>query len=253
MAAWFVNVAAALSGKISVNLNFTAGRSGMDSAAKQTQLQTIVTSRAFIEKAKIELPEGVTVIWVEDLRDSIPGSARIIALAMAFLAPIRLLERACGAERRLSQNDVATVIFSSGSTGEPKGVPLSHINIDSNVEAAAQVFRLEPADRIIGILPFFHSFGYMATIWLASNQGMGVVFLPNPIDGGAVGQKVQQYRITFLLATPTFLQIYLRRCAPAQFGSLRVVPGGGRKALRKIGRRVRRVFWDPASRGLRNH
>ncbi len=234
VAAWFVNVAAALSGKISVNLNFTAGRSGMDSAAKQTQLQTIVTSRAFIEKAKIELPEGVTVIWVEDLRDSIPGSARIIALAMAFLAPIRLLERACGAERRLSQNDVATVIFSSGSTGEPKGVPLSHINIDSNVEAAAQVFRLEPADRIIGILPFFHSFGYMATIWLASNQGMGVVFLPNPIDGGAVGQKVQQYRITFLLATPTFLQIYLRRCAPAQFGSLRVVLAGAEKLSAKL-------------------
>ena len=234
VAAWFVNVAAALSGRISVNLNYTAGRAAVDSAVKQTGLRTVVTNRAFIEKAKVELPEGLDIIWIEDLSDSIRGWARISALSLAFLAPVRLLERACGAVRLPSYDDTVTVIFSSGSTGEPKGVPLSHINIDSNVEAAAQVFRLEPSDRILGILPFFHSFGYMATIWLAANQGVGVVFLPNPIDGGSIGQKVQQYRVTFLLATPTFLQIYLRRCTPGQFGSLRVILAGAERLSEKL-------------------
>ena len=224
-----VNVSAALSGHASVNLNYTAGRAGMESAARQAQLQSVVTSRSFIEKAKIELPEGVTPIWIEDLLSTISPFKWLQAFCLSFLAPIRIIERACGANKPSSVDDIATVIFSSGSTGEPKGILLSHFNIDANVEAVAQVFRLEPVDRALGILPFFHSFGYMATIWLAANQGMGVVYHPNPLDGTAIGRLIDQYNVTFLLATPTFLQIYLRRCTPAQFGSLRVVLTGAEK------------------------
>ena len=240
VAGFSANVAAALSGKTSVNLNFTAGSFGLTSAAQQANLKTVLTSRAFLEKAKIELPEGVTPLWIEDLRDSMGTGTKLLSLCLALFAPIRILERACGASHRLSPDDIVTVIFSSGSTGEPKGVRLSHFNIDSNVEATAQVFRLEPSDRILGILPFFHSFGYMATIWLAANQGMGVVYHPNPLDGGAIGALVQRYRMTFLLATPTFLQIYLRRCSPAQFGSLRVVLAGAEK----LSERLSRAFED---------
>ena len=234
VAGFWANVAAALSGKTSVNLNFTAGSFGLTSAARQANLTTVLSSRAFLEKAKIELPEGVTPIWIEDLRDTIGAGTKFLALCLGLFAPIRVIERACGASKAPSPDDIITVIFSSGSTGEPKGVRLSHFNIDSNEEAAAQVFRLEPSDCILGILPFFHSFGYMATIWLAVNQGMGVVYHPNPLDGGAIGPLVQRYRITFLLATPTFLQVYLRRCSPAQFGSLRVVLTGAEKLSERL-------------------
>jgi acyl-[acyl-carrier-protein]-phospholipid O-acyltransferase/long-chain-fatty-acid--[acyl-carrier-protein] ligase len=229
-----VNFAATLSGRTCVNLNYTAGRAGMASAARQAALRTVVTSRVFVEKAKLEVPEGVEPMWMEDLAPTIGRGARAWALLLALLAPARLLERACGAGRRADLDDVVTVIFSSGSTGEPKGVLLTHYNVDANVEAVAQVARLHRRDRLLGILPLFHSFGYMATLWLAANKGIGVAFHPNPLDAGAIGELVHRHRVTFLIATPTFLQLYLRRCAPADFGSLRLVLTGAEKLPERL-------------------
>jgi acyl-[acyl-carrier-protein]-phospholipid O-acyltransferase/long-chain-fatty-acid--[acyl-carrier-protein] ligase len=136
-------------------------------------------------------------------------------------------------------DDIATVIFSSGSTGEPKGVLLSHFNIDANVEAAAQIFRLDKNDRLLGILPLFHSFGYMS-LWFALNNNVQLVFHPSPLDADVIGELVESYRLTLLLATPTFLQIYMRRCTPAQFGSLRIVLAGAEK----LPERVAQAFED---------
>jgi acyl-[acyl-carrier-protein]-phospholipid O-acyltransferase/long-chain-fatty-acid--[acyl-carrier-protein] ligase len=128
---------------------------------------------------------------------------------------------------------VATVIFSSGSTGDPKGVLLTHFNIGSNVEACLQAIRVRPADRLLGILPMFHSFGYLS-LWLAANSEMAAVFHPNPLDAASIGGLVQRYGVTVLLATPTFLRIYLRRCSPAQFGSLRIVLTGAEKLPERL-------------------
>ncbi|WP_406694155.1 AMP-binding protein [Singulisphaera sp. Ch08] len=228
VAAALVNLAASLAGRVSVNLNFTAGKAGMESVVKQAGLQTIVTSRAFLEKAKLELPGGVTPIWLEDLSAEITTKDRLKSLALAWVAPVRVLERIAGAVVPPTVDDPATIIFSSGSTGEPKGVVLSHFNIDSNVEAITQIFRVQPADRVLGILPLFHSFGY-TSLWLAGNYGMGTVFHANPLDAATISALVERYRATILLATPTFLQLYIRRCAPAQFGSLRLVIAGAEK------------------------
>jgi acyl-[acyl-carrier-protein]-phospholipid O-acyltransferase/long-chain-fatty-acid--[acyl-carrier-protein] ligase len=120
-------------------------------------------------------------------------------------------------------DSLATVIFSSGSTGEPKGVMLSHYNIGANIEQMDQVFDLNRHDRFLGILPFFHSFGFTGTLWLPATLGVGVVFHPNPLDAKTIGPLVKHNAVTYLLATPTFLQIYLRGCAPGDFGSLRLV------------------------------
>ena len=167
-----VNLAAALAGKAVVNLNFTTGQAGMDSAASQAGLETVITSRAFLEKGKLEPPTGAELIYLEDVMTAIPRKDRSSALALAVLAPVRVLERLAGSVTEPTVDDTATIVFSSGSTGEPKGVVLSHFNIDSNVEAIAQVYRVLSTDRLIGILPLFHSFGY-TMFWFAANTGMG--------------------------------------------------------------------------------
>jgi acyl-[acyl-carrier-protein]-phospholipid O-acyltransferase/long-chain-fatty-acid--[acyl-carrier-protein] ligase len=223
-----VNIAASLSGKTSVNLNYTVGRTGLESAIAQASIKTVLTSRQFIEKAKLEIPQGTTILWLEDLAKTISGSKKLVALLFALFAPIRLLERACGQTGKTGMDDLATIIFSSGSTGEPKGVMLSHFSINSNVEGASQVIHISKADRALGILPFFHSFGYML-LWLYMRHNTGVVFHPSPLDVGAIGELCSRYRISLLVATPTFLQLYQRRCTPEQFSTLRVIITGAEK------------------------
>ena len=160
-----------------------------------------------------------------------PGAAeRITALAMSWLLPGALLGKALrGNIPKTNLDDVATVIFSSGSTGEPKGVMLTHYNIGSNVAQLAQCFAFTKQDRILGVLPFFHSFGFTGTMALPLISGVGVVYHPNPLDARTIGALVSQYGVTFLLSTPTFLQAYTRRCSPEQFGSIRLVMVGAEK------------------------
>ena len=223
-----VNVAALFCGKTSVNLNYTVGKSGLEAAVRLAGLRTIVTSRVFVEKAKLELPEGPSIIWLEDVARTIGTGQKLVASLLALCAHPRLIERACGQNTPLTMDDVATIIFSSGSTGEPKGVMLSHFNIDANEQGASQVLHLYQSERVLGILPFFHSFGYLV-FWLVMFNNAGMVFHPSPLDVAAIGELVRRYRITFLVTTPTFLQLYQRRCTPEQLSSLRVVLTGAEK------------------------
>ncbi len=238
-----VNYAAMLSGRIPVNLNYTLSDPALASCIRQCGIQKVITSRAFLEKVKIRIP--CDAAFLEDIvgkaaakqegaaeaTPARPPSAfeKLAAVFMAWLFPTGLLERALGRKSKTALDDLATVIFSSGSTGDPKGVMLSHYNIGSNIEQIEQVFGLNRHDRMLGILPFFHSFGFTVALWLPAKLGVGTVYHPNPLDGKAVGSLVNDFRATFLASTPTFLQIYMRSCAPEQFGSLRVVMTGAEK------------------------
>ena len=241
VAAALVNLAAALAGRTVVNLNFTGGRAGMESAVRQTGLQTLVTSRAFVDKAGIELPDGAEPIWLEDLRQHIGRAPRLVALLAAAFLPAQWLERLCGATRPPTTDDLATIIFSSGSTGEPKGVMLSHYNLASNVESASQVFPLNAGDRVLSVLPLFHALGTLI-LWMALNNRIIAILHPNPLDASAIGELVQRYRVDFLPATPTFLQLWMRRCTPAQFGSLKLVLCGAEKLPERLARAFEEQF-----------
>ena len=236
-----VNIAASLAGKTSVNLNYTVGRAGLESAITQASLKTVLTSRQFIEKAKLEIPAGVTLLWLEDIAKGMTPGHKLTALLLALCAPVRLIERACGQMRRSTLDDLATIIFSSGSTGEPKGVMLSHFGINANVEGAAQVIHIDAQDRALGILPFFHSFGYML-LWFYTRYHAGIVFHPSPLDVGAIGELCARYRIALLVVTPTFLQLYQRRCTPEQFSTLRVVLTGAEKLPLRLVESFHRKF-----------
>lgn len=229
----FANLAAAFAGKTTVNLNFTAGKSGMHSAIQQAGIARILTSRVFIEKAALELPDNAELFYLEDIMEKIGGLTRLTALLASLTMPISILERFCGASKKTSLDDIATVIFSSGSTGEPKGVVLSHFNVVSNVEGVGQVLTVDDNDRLLGVLPLFHSFGYMS-LWYAVRYGMSIIFHPNPLDAAVIGDLCEHQGITFLIATPTFLQIYMRRCTPGQLGSLRIVFTGAEKLTEKL-------------------
>lgn len=227
------NVAATLGGHVSVNLNWTAGQAGLTSAARQAGLKTVLTSRAFMEKAAITLPDDVTPLFLEDIGAGITRFDRLTAFALALTAPIRVLEWIAGADSTPTVDDTATIIFSSGSTGEPKGVMLSHWNIGSNVDGVAQVLTVDSSDRLLVVLPLFHSFGTLS-MWFALRTGMGLIFHPNPLDSVAIGSLVEKFGATMLIATPTFLQIYMRRCTPGQFGSLRIVLTGAERLPEKV-------------------
>jgi acyl-[acyl-carrier-protein]-phospholipid O-acyltransferase/long-chain-fatty-acid--[acyl-carrier-protein] ligase len=227
-----VNWAALLLGKVPINLNYTTSHESLASCAKQCELKTVVTSKLFLEKVHVQPPGEI--IYVEDLAENPWLGEKLAALLTARLFPARLLELFLGVRRTASLDDIATIIFSSGSTGEPKGVMLSHFNLVSNVEQLEQVFHLHEGDRILGILPFFHSFGFTGTLCLPALAGIGVVFHPSPLDSQAIGALVSKYTVTMLLSTPTFLNSYARRCPPEAFGSLRIVMAGAEKLPERV-------------------
>jgi acyl-[acyl-carrier-protein]-phospholipid O-acyltransferase / long-chain-fatty-acid--[acyl-carrier-protein] ligase len=221
-----VNFAASISGKISVNLNYTASNETLASCAQQCNLQTVITTKPLLEKLPLQVP-GKQIL-LEEIAAGPRLTEKIAALLLWFL-PSRLLERALSSGKPQSLDDLATIIFSSGSTGEPKGVMLTHYNIMSNIDQMAQTFMLGKGDVLLGVLPFFHSFGFTVTLWLPAALAVGVAYHPSPLDLTAVSELVRDYQVTFLLATPTFLQAYTRRCLPEDFGSLQFVVVGAEK------------------------
>src|SRR6266446_261094 len=240
-----VNYAAMLLGKVPVNLNYTVSNETLASCAQQCSLKTVVTARVFLEKVKIQ-PPGETIL-IEDVAKDPGFGERAAAALAASLLPARMVTKFAGCDRTASLDDIATIIFSSGSTGDPKGVILTHYNIASNVEQLNQVFMLHAEDRIMGILPFFHSFGFTGLFCLPAATGIGVVFHPNPLDSRVIGALVNKYAVTMLLATPTFLNAYTRRCTPEEFGSLRFVMAGAEK----LPDRISQAFEDHF--GIRPH
>ena len=264
-----VNYAALLMGKVPVNLNYTANDEVPASCARQCNLKTVIMSKAFLEKVARASPpvlssvgrasplalspndgqpgrlihetgETPALLFIEDLADKPRTGEKLVALLMTWTLPVRLLERTLGREKKGTLDDLATVIFSSGSTGDPKGVMLTHFNIGSNIEQMGQTFAFNRSDRILGILPFFHSFGYTGTLMTPAVLGIGAVYHVSPVDAKAIGALVREYRVTFLLAAPTFLQMYIRSCEPEDFGSLQFVMTGAEK----LPERVAQAFED---------
>jgi acyl-[acyl-carrier-protein]-phospholipid O-acyltransferase/long-chain-fatty-acid--[acyl-carrier-protein] ligase len=250
-----VNYATFLCGKMPVNLNYTLSETTIAACARQCGIKTVITSRKFLEKVKLTPPGRL--LYLEDIAgaerrspDRLDGDMpsekaerefgaptaveKITAFLLAKFAPFSLLKRVAGQEKEVALDDLATVIFSSGSTGEPKGVMLTHYNILSNLEQFGHILNFTHHDRLLGILPFFHSFGFTVALCLPAEIGAGVVFHPNPLDARAIGTLVRENAVTILLATPTFLQIYMRGVPSGDFGSLQIVIVGAEKLSERL-------------------
>jgi acyl-[acyl-carrier-protein]-phospholipid O-acyltransferase/long-chain-fatty-acid--[acyl-carrier-protein] ligase len=227
-----VNAGLLLHGKVAINLNYTASKEVVDACVNKAGIRTIVSSRKFSEKMGWE-PDGKK-IYVEDLSPSISSFSKAVHALIFLLIPSFLLERTFFNKARGSLDRLATIMFTSGSTGTPKGVMLTHANILANLEAVAQVVQLNAQDRMMGALPFFHSFGFTATLWLPLRLGMGAVYHFNPLDARTIGGLVAEHKATAILGTPTFLLAWLRRIEPEKFKSLRLVVVGAEKLREEI-------------------
>ncbi|HEX3149440.1 MAG TPA: AMP-binding protein [Gemmataceae bacterium] len=222
------NIALNFLGRTTVNLNYTSGIDSVRSAVKQTGLRTVVTAQRFRARMPLDL-EGIEVIYLEDALAGITKWQRIRSLLAVVLLPGWFIERVILGLGKHKLDDVATIIFSSGSTGEPKGVPLTYRNISSNTASAADHIALFPNDRLLGALPFFHSFGYSLILWLPLQIGASVVLFPDPRQAKEVGELCRVHRCTGLLSTATFLRFYLRRCEPEDFRTFRIIVCGAEK------------------------
>jgi acyl-[acyl-carrier-protein]-phospholipid O-acyltransferase/long-chain-fatty-acid--[acyl-carrier-protein] ligase len=236
------NIAVSLAGKVPVNLNFTAGRDAMTAALSRCGIKTIITSRAFLSKAGLEpgIESLVGMVFLEDILRELGGFRRARTFAIALLLPAWALNRIYLG--RAEGDRLATIVFSSGSTGVPKGVMLTHRNVLANVDAVSQLFQLTPRDVMMGVLPFFHSFGFTGTLWLPMISGFGVAFHPNPMDAKTVGELAGRYRATLLISTPTFCSSYVRKCQPEQFAHLRYALVGAEKLREPVARAFKEKF-----------
>lgn len=224
------NLAVILGGRVPVNLNYTASSDAFRSAISQCNIRHIITSRAFLERFNtLPVPEGAAY-FLEDMIAGISGVAKAKAWFKARLFP-RMLFRKKGV---FMPDEVATIIFSSGSTGEPKGVMLTHHNILSNAEALRTVLRVSEKDNVCAALPFFHSLGFTGTIWLPLLSGFSAAYHVNPMEGAKIAEVVRTHHSTLLLATPTFLLAYIRRAAREDFTSLRLVFTGAEKLKKRV-------------------
>lgn len=234
------NAALALLGRVSVNLNYTLSDEMLNVCVRKGKIRHVLTSRRFLEKKPTEL-EGVEWVFLEDVKAQVSALDKVLSMAEAVAMPASLLERRLGLHR-IDPDDPLTIIFTSGSTGEPKGVVLSHGNIGSNIDAIDMLLDLKEQDGILGVLPFFHSFGYTATMWLPICHRLRAVYHFNPLDARVVGRLCQEHKLTILMTTPTFMKMYLRRIEPEQLKSLDLVITGAEKLPMELARAFEEKF-----------
>jgi acyl-[acyl-carrier-protein]-phospholipid O-acyltransferase / long-chain-fatty-acid--[acyl-carrier-protein] ligase len=211
------NLALSMLGKIPVNLNYSASKSVIDASIAQCGIKQILTSPRIIDK--IGYQPSAELIYLEDLKDAVNTFDKVWSAAMAKLAPLALLT-AVRPGFGSSLDKTATVMFTSGSTGDPKGVVLSHGNILWNVHQMNTQLQLLPEEVVMGILPFFHAFGYTVSIWTVLLLGKLVIYHYSPLDTKIIPDLIQKHGATMLTSSPTFFRNYLERSKPGQLDTL---------------------------------
>ena len=218
-------------GRVPAMINFTAGAANIQAAATAAKLDTIVTSRAFVEKGRLdalvaELGKTIRFVYLEDLRGEIGTIERLRGLMM-WKHPI--------AKRQA--DDAVAILFTSGSEGTPKGVVLSSRNMLANIAQIAARIDFGRSDKVLDVLPVFHSFGLTAGLILPLISGIPVFLYPSPLHYRVVPELVYGANATILFGTDTFLAGYARSAHPYDFRSLRLVVAGA-EAVKEVTRRV---------------
>jgi len=230
-----VNMATLMAGKTVVNLNYTAPMSSLKSSIEKAEIKTIYTARQFITKLSAkgvdtdELLSRSNVIYLEDLKEKISKAKAISILLLVKVLPAFLIKALF--IKKVSNEEVAAILFSSGSEGEPKGVMLTHKNFMANIKQVSDVLNMQNNDVLLASLPLFHAFGLTATTWLPLVEGIPMVCHPDPTDAVGIGKAVAKYNATVMFGTSTFLRLYAKnkKVHPLMFESIRLIVAGAEK------------------------
>ena len=221
-----VNMALTLSRKVAVNLNYSVSEQIVNRCIEQADIKQVITSRRAEEKFGLKL--NAKMVYLEDLVKKVTLLDKINGVIQSKLLPESWLASKFQLGKN-KPNDLLTIIFTSGSTGVPKGVPLTFDNIASNVQGFDRIIGVNDDDCFLGILPFFHSFGYTVTLWGATTLPSAAAFHYSPLDVKQIGKLIQDTSCTVVLGTPTFLRGFLKRIEPEQFKTVNVVVVGAEK------------------------
>ena len=242
------NMALLTLGKTIVNLNYSSGKESLFHALKIADISTIVASKQFITNLKAKgfdmtpILEGVEVIYLEEIKEQMSKTKGIVTLLMVKLLPAWLLSLLF--VKNTNTEETATILFSSGSEGTPKGIELSHKNIMGNIRQTTTLLNPTDNDVMLGTLPIFHSFGLTVTTLLPLIEGIPVASHPDPTDGLGIGKMAAKYEATILFATATFLRLYTenRKLIPVMLKDLRMVVAGAEKLPMEIRNEFKKKF-----------
>jgi acyl-[acyl-carrier-protein]-phospholipid O-acyltransferase/long-chain-fatty-acid--[acyl-carrier-protein] ligase len=242
------NVAVVLAGKTPVNLNFTASEESIRSAMEQADVDRLITADPFVRRTqRFPWPPNRQIIFLERLLPALKGRITRWFFASKLMSA-RAIARALGLSPKGGDRE-AVLLFTSGSSGEPKGVMLSHRNVLANVLQFSTRLQLRSHDSALGCLPLFHSFGCTVTLWYPVIEGVNLVTHPNPIEAHKLAAFIRQFHVTLLVATPTFLRGYLKKAEPEQLESLKIVVTGAEKLPRSLAEQFEARFGKPVLEG----
>jgi acyl-[acyl-carrier-protein]-phospholipid O-acyltransferase / long-chain-fatty-acid--[acyl-carrier-protein] ligase len=217
-----------INGRIPAMLNYTLGAQGLQSACETANIRTVITSRLFVEVFKLENTlaslKNIKIIYMEDVRKLLTTADKIWLMGYAVHFPGNF-----GQDQTLE--DIAVVLFTSGSESIPKGVALSNRAFLANVDQCRTVLDLSPHDKFLNALPLFHSFGLTAGCFLPLLTGTPVVLYPSPLHYRIIPEVAYDKQCTILFGTNTFLNHYGKNANPVDFTSMRYVVAGAEKLV----------------------
>lgn len=233
-----VNLALWLLGKTNVNLNYTSSVDNVKHCCERSGTRTVITSRMFTEKLKRRgndytaiASDKVKLLFAEDIMKEIPKAKIAAYMFFCIISPIWLIKLLF--RKRVNINDIAAIVFSSGSEGTPKGVMLSHKNLMGNIQQLACIFNVTKNDVMLSELPLFHSFGLTVTTLLNLTEGCPIVAVADPTDVKTMARVCAEFRVSAFVATPTFLRAFTisRYVHPMALKHVRIIIAGA-EALR---------------------
>ncbi|MEJ2436654.1 MAG: acyl-[ACP]--phospholipid O-acyltransferase [Sulfurovaceae bacterium] len=242
-----VNMALLVVGKCPINLNYTLSKEATNSALSKAHITTIITSEQFTKKLS---QKGFNfsdilnkqTIMIEELNKDFTKPQKLASLLKAYLMPVWMIEMFYF--EKVSIDDIATILFSSGSEGSPKGIVLTHKNILANIKQTSALLNFQNGDVILNSLPIFHSFGLTITTLLPLCEGVTMVSAPDPTDALAIGKLAVRFQATIMFGTSTFFRLYTKssKLHPLMFKSIRMAVAGAEKLKPEIKRSFMEKF-----------
>ncbi|MSN96154.1 MFS transporter [Campylobacter sp. FMV-PI01] len=240
-----INLTLLIKAKVPVNLNYTLSLNSLEKCIKNSGMKTILSSKKFVEKLEkrgIKFSDEILskVIYLEEFSTNFSKFDKIKSLLQALVLPKFIIKKLYF--QKVSIDDDAVVLYSSGSEGEPKGIVLSHRNLLANIKQISRLVNSQKRETILASLPVFHSFGLTVTTYLPLSEGLISAHVADPTDALSVGKMVNDTKANIIFGTSTFFRLYTKRVANNMFNSIRLAIAGGEKLNLNVKKEFKQKF-----------